>query len=134
MRRTRRNHEREISRSAKNNPKRFWSHVRNQLKSTSRVASLLESEDNKKSLKHEDIEKANILQKQFCGVFTNEPDGQLPSFDKRTDTMIDIPEISLETIIRQIKQLDPSKSFGPDEIHPLMLKELVDFVAEPLKI
>eukprot|EP00111_Clytia_hemisphaerica_P017405 TCONS_00051474-protein len=134
IRQVRRSYEPNISRSAKNNPKRFWSHVRNQLKSTSRVTSLLESEDDKKSIKHEDVEKANILQKQFCSVFTHEPEGELPPFEKKTESMINILEVSQETVIKQIKQLDANKSFGPDELHPSMLKELIDFVAEPLKI
>ena len=39
------------------------------------------------------------------------------------------------TIIRkEIENLDPSKAFGPDEIHPKMLKELIDHVAVPLSI
>lgn len=134
MRGAKRNYERDISESAKNNPKIFWSHVRSKLKSTSSVSSLLESPDDKTSLKHEDIEKANILQKQFCSVFTNEPDGDLPHFERRTNNTIQMLHVTQEMVSKQIKQLDANKSFGPDEIHPLMLKELVEYVAEPLTI
>eukprot|EP00111_Clytia_hemisphaerica_P011109 TCONS_00032522-protein len=35
---------------------------------------------------------------------------------------------------KQIKQINTNKSFGPDEIHPKMLVELVDHVTEPLAI
>ena len=35
---------------------------------------------------HVEVEyKAEILQNQFCSVFTEEPDGDLPSFTSRTE-------------------------------------------------
>ena len=33
---------------------------------------------------------------------------------------------------KKIKELDINKSFGPDELHPRLLKELVDEISEPL--
>ena len=33
-----------------------------------------------------------------------------------------------------IQSLDPTKAFGPNEIHPKMLKELVGYVSEPLAV
>ena len=33
-----------------------------------------------------------------------------------------------------LRKLDGNKSFGPDEMHPKMLKELFDYIAEPLAL
>ena len=49
-----------------------WSHTRRKLKTESGVASLLENENDKSSLRFDDKAKTNILQKQFPNVFTHE--------------------------------------------------------------
>lgn len=134
MTRARRLYERNICDKSKSKPKIFWSHVRSKLKSASGVASLLESPKDKSSLKHEDHEKANILQNQFCSVFTIEPHGELPEFPSRTDNVIEDIVILKEKVHKQILKLDVNKSFGPDEIHPKLLKELADHIAEPLSV
>ena len=130
----RRDYEKSICDKSKKKPKIFWSHVRNKLKSSSGVSPLLENPKDKSSLKHENHEKANILQRQFCSVFTHEPPGELPDFRSRTEKIIDNLVITEQMIREQIKMLDVNKSFGPDEIHPRMLVELVDHLAEPLAI
>ena len=104
------------------------------MKSTSNVAPLLHSPGDKSSLKHDDHEKADILQNQFCSVFTNEPEGELPEFHQRADNIMTDIEITTEMVRNQIKKIDPNKAVGPDEIHPSMLIELVDYLAEPLAI
>ena len=85
-------------------------------------------------MRHEDDEKANILQNQFCSVFTKEPPGELPEFQPRTDQVIENITITKEDVYKQILQLDGNKSFGPDEMHPKMLKELADHISEPLSL
>ena len=134
MTQAKRNFERNICNRSKDNPKVFWSHVRSRLKTKSSVSPLLESVTDKKSLKFDDSEKANILQRQFCSVFTQEPDGDLPYFEERTNKVIDDFNITLDMVTKGIQSLDPTKAFGPDEIHPKMLKELVEYVSEPLTI
>ena len=39
-----------------------------------------------------------------------------------------------ETVRDLLLQLDCHKSTGPDEIHPRVLRELVEMIAEPLSI
>ncbi|XP_066929012.1 uncharacterized protein [Clytia hemisphaerica] len=134
MRQARRNYEQRICDNAKTKPKIFWSHVRNKMKSSSTVSSLLESSNVKTSLKHEDQEKANILQRQFCSVFTKEAVGELPAFEKRTDSSIGDIHISEEMVQNQLKELNHNKSFGPDEIHPRILAELSDYLSLPLAV
>ena len=76
MTQARRDYEKNICDKSKKKPKIFWSHVRSKLKSSSGVSPLFENPKDKSSLKHDDHEKANILQKQFCSVFTHEPKGE----------------------------------------------------------
>ena len=66
--------------------------------------------------------------------FTNEPEGAIPDFQQRTVIPIDNMIITNAMVYNKLKDLDPNKSFGPDEIHPKMLIEIADYVAEPLAI
>jgi hypothetical protein len=126
--------ERNICNQSKENPKAFWSYIRRNLKTKSGVSPLLANDKDPTSLKSDDRDKAEILQRQFCSTFTREPDGEIPFFDSRTDTSIKDLNITTDMVRYEIKNLNPNKSFGPDEIHPLLLKELVDFVTQPLTI
>ena len=134
MTQARRRYERDICSKSKTKPKVFWSHVRGKMKSSSGVSSLLESPDDKSSLRHEDYEKANILQKQFCSVFTIEPEGELPEFPRRTEQSLDDIVVTKDMVQKKLEELDSNKSFGPDEMHPKLLKETAEHIAEPLSL
>ncbi|XP_066935599.1 uncharacterized protein [Clytia hemisphaerica] len=134
MRQAHRNYEQRICDNAKTKPKIFWTHVRNKMKSSSTVSSLIESPNVKTSLKHEDHEKAKILQRQFCSVFTKEAVGELPAFEKRTDSSIGDIHIFEEIVQNQLEELNHNKSFGPDEIHPRILAKLSDYLSLPLAV
>ena len=115
IRRAKRKCEKDIAQKCKNNPKVFWAHIRNKFKTKTGVTPLLEKKDDKNSIKFSDEDKANILQKQFSSVYTQEPKGTIPRLSKRTDD--DIPG-----------------SHVTHDIHPRMLQELVDIIAEPISI
>ena len=93
---------------------------------------MLQIKDDPTSLKVDDREKADILQKQFCSVFTQEPDGEVPFFAERTNAKIEELNITGEMIRAEISKLNQNKSCGPDEIHPIILKKLSDFIIESL--
>lgn len=134
MTQEKRNFERDICNRSRENPKVFWSHVRRNLKTKSDVAPLLESNSKEASLKFNDKDKANILQSQFCGVFTNEPHGDIPYFELKTNNTINDIHVTVDMVKKAIQGLNPTKAFGPDEISPRMLKELVDYLSDPLAI
>ena len=118
-----------IADSAKTNPKPFWSHVRRRLKTKEGIAPLLENPEDKSTMKFWDEEKANILQKQFCSVFTREPEGDVPSIPSRRNCTLDKIIIAAKMVKEEIDEINENKSCGPDNIHPKILKEFSDFIA-----
>ena len=134
MRQAKRKFEKGIANDSKTNPKTFWSHIRRKLKTKSGVAPLLQDINDKESTKFEDEKKADILQKQFSSVFTREPKGDTPKLDKRTDSCIYNLFVSAEMVRKEIVNLNVYKSYGPDEINPRLLIELVDCISKPIAI
>ena len=102
IRQAKRGFEKRIARNAETNPKAFWAHIRRRLKTKSGVAPLLENDNNKDSTMFGDEEKANILQNQFSSVSIQEPDGEIPTLDRRTDTAIQNIHSSKEMVRREI--------------------------------
>ena len=92
----------------------------------------MEDDDDKTSLKFNDDEKAEILQKQFTSVFTKEPPGDVPFLGQLTDASIPNLIITEEMVLGEILLLKISKSPGPDDIHPIMLVKLASLLAKPL--
>ena len=125
--------ERRICNQSKTNPKRFWKHIRENLKTKTGISPLLKSPIDEKSLKFDDQDKATILQDQFCSVFTTEPDQEHSDFASRTEKHVEI-NLTVDMIKKEIASLNVNKSIGPDEIHPLLLKELIDYISIPLLI
>ena len=134
VRRDKRDFERNIAVHAKEKPKAFWSHARRKLKTKHGIAPLLADVNKKDSLKFDDKEKADILQLQFSSVFTKEPVGALPEFQKRCEVKILFKKISADDVKKKLLRLNPDKSIGPDDLHARMLFELADELCEPLAV
>ena len=112
---------------------RFWKHIHDNLKTKTGVYSLLESATDETLLRIEDKDKAEILQKQFCRIFTKEPDGEIPAFPSRTDRQVE-KNLNVDIVKKEIIFININKAVGPDEIHPRMVKELVDYITTLLFI
>ena len=134
IRQSKRRFEKGIAANVKFNPKEFWAYVRKKLNTKSGVSPLSENVKDQDSLKFDDKDKANILQKQFSSVFIKEQVGELPSITNKTDNRIQDCAVSVEMVRKEILSLNINKSCGPDEINRLMLIELVDFIASPLAL
>ena len=128
--------EKDLSENAKKNPKAIWSYIKSKSKTREGIGDLHTSPEDTNSEKTEDNkEKANILSDYFASVFTNEPLGKLPQM-----TPIEIHNelkdlfINKDMVLKLLQNLKIDKSPGPDNLHPRLLFEIKESIAEPLNI
>ena len=134
-RRAQRDKETKIANEAKRNPKKFWNYVKSKLKTKPGISELLINEsDAQQGTTKADEEKAEVLSKFFTSVFTEEPDGELPSMNKRTEEKLADFLITAEEVAKRLRNTRIDKSAGPDGIHPRILNELSEELSMPLAI
>ena len=121
--------ERSIIKNVKIDSKGFWGYVREKTKSRTTVADLKDSNGEIISC---DSEKADLLNTFFASVFVNEPPGELPLFDIRYQgTPVTSLKTDMQVLTKQLKNLNTSKSMGPDGCHPRLLRKTADIVNLP---
>ncbi len=133
-----REHEKLIAAEAKTNPKKFWRYVHSKLKTSSGIGDLIIPNETAPNgdpvLATTDAEKAEVLNEYFASVFTHEDDN-IPDFSIKTPCPgINELVITPEMVHKKLQKLDISKSLGPDQFHPRVLKKLCEVLAEPLSI
>ena len=114
------------------NPKRFYGYMRNKQTVKDNLTAL--RKDNGELTKS-DQETADLLSAYFKEVYTVEDLGNLPVVIERhfnwNDTDLDFGEA---IVMKKLQKLNSDKSPGPDDIHPLLLKECATVLAEPLSM
>ena len=124
-----------ISMDVKKNPKAFWKYISVKTKSRSGITVLhCDPNDESSRLTNNDSHKANLLNEYFASVFTNEPHGNIPILETRTEKEMEYNIISDDEIALLLKNMDGNKSPSPDGYHPCFIKELADFIIEPIGI
>ena len=131
LRKLNKDFEKDIAKNIKSDPKSFWKYVNSKTKTSIGINLLKDGDGNQIA---DNREKADLLNDFFSSIFTSE-DENLPNIfpqPKPTHPPFSFSEITREAIRKKIAKLKPSKSPGPDNIHPIMLKELIDHLIEPL--
>ena len=125
-------YEKKVMSESKNNPKVFYSFVNSKMKVREGLSDLIDTEGNAVT---SEKGKAEVLNGFFCSVFTQERTDEIPACERRgTNSFLDKVEFSKETVLKKLKNINPSKSGGPDEINACVLKELAEELSEPLAI
>jgi hypothetical protein len=74
-------------------------------------------------------EKAQILNKQFSSVFTREQVNKMPKTHIRVQQYIPNIKITQDGVAKLLRNINPSKASGPDNIPNRVLKQCADHLA-----
>jgi len=129
-------HRESILRSFKGNPKRFYGYMRNLQTVKTGVSQLIGADG---TISKNDSESAEILCNYYKEVFVHEDDigmaaheGADQSHDEVLDDIASV--FSRDKILNKLLRLKPDKSAGPDDIHPLLMKECASEISLPLQL
>ena len=107
------------------NPKRFWSYIKQLKKEDPGIADF----EVNGSVISDNNSKAEILNKHFSNVFTQEDLSNIPDAGYDRKPNVDRLFISVNGVAKQLSLLKPNKASGPDAIPPWFLKEYADEIA-----
>ena len=125
-------YEKDLAAKIKTDNKLFWGYVRSKSKTKSTVNKLMNEEGKVSESNHE---TACILNKFFASVFEKEGDDELPEFAERNYRQpLESLLFTEEQVSKAIDHIKASKSQGPDNIHPKLIKETKSAIKKPLKI
>ena len=120
----------------KGKPKRFYGHMRRLQTVKDNVSAVKRPSG---ELTTTDQQVADVLGNFFQSVFTKEDEVQDQSKvvhddDTALRTANLNVDFSAEAVVNKLQRLQPDKSAGPDNLHPVLLRNCAAAVAEPLSI
>jgi len=123
-----------LAREVKNNREGFFKYSSSKWKMRENVHLLLNEVG---ALVMEDTGKADLLNAFFALVFTVKADpqaSQSPEVREEAWRKEDFPLVKEDCVRDHLSKVDIHKPMGPGGMHPRVLRELADVIAEPLSI
>ena len=80
------------------------------------------------------IQKANILNRQFISVFTDDTNTSIPDLGPSQYPCMEDITVSCKGVVRLLKNLKPYKAAGPDDIPLMLLKEAADEIVPTITL
>ncbi len=124
-----------IAKEAKHNPKKFWKFIKSKTTTKTGIEDLkIKDGTGQERNITEDQEKAEVLSKYFCSVFTQEPEENQRGAQSRECNikMLNL-EITEQDLAKKLEKLKIDKSPGPDQLYPRVLYEVRNVIAQPLR-
>ncbi|XP_070610299.1 uncharacterized protein, partial [Erythrolamprus reginae] len=123
-------YEQHLAAEVKDNKKRFFQHINNKKKIKETIVTLKNEEGREIS---DSNDQAQLLNAYFASVFTQKGTSLQPICNL-TATNCPRTELNIDksTVRDYLRELNKYKLPGPDGLHPKVLKELADTIAEPL--
>ena len=112
------------------NNKRFWSYIKSKKADNIGIAPL---QSQSGAIRSDSKSKAEILNSQFCSVFSKDKNIPFPAFKWKYPSMRQII-ISSDGIQKLLDQLKENKAPGPDNLPPILLKSLSTELAPCLQV
>jgi len=113
----------------KENPKAFYSYVRNKRMARVRVGLIRDSGGNL-CLESEEVEE--VLNEYFASVFTGERDFVACEDSVKQADMLEPVDVKKEEVLGIFKNMRIDKSSGPDGIYPRLQREVREEIVAPL--
>ena len=127
-------YEQNIAEEVKSKPKVVYRYMNSKTKMRPGIGKIctVTSDPNSKTT-DVDSEKAVIFSEYFSSVHTIEPDGEIPTLEKR-NIAIEMRPLNITTtmVYEMLVKLKVNKSPGIDELSPKLLKELAEELTEPV--
>ena len=131
-RRLRKELEVKLTEDIKKKPKPFWKYVSSRLRTRLNIPTLILPNDEKAT---SSLHQAEALNKYFSSVFTEENTNDIPSVPiNYHGTLLSMIMFTAESVKNKLLQLNDNKSPGPDQMHPYLVKRLVNVLCTPIAI